>query len=202
VTGFVPVPQVVKCVIEWAQNSVPIVNVFHVDVGHSPTIADCVLANSGVLLWWETIFSPLVHGSMVFQSVTSTDISVINGVQDIVTTTSVPNGTKAGDPESGQTAMVNSLRTNFTGRSFRGRSYAGGLVQGYLVSAQAFDPAASAVFNDAMIDLINIFNTISMTMGVVSTIALGVVRTVGIITEIIAVLTDTKIDTQRRRSAN
>lgn len=200
--AFVPVPQVVKGVIEWSQNAVPIVNVFHVDVGHAVTQADVDAFAAKLMTWWEVNLAPDTHTSMVFQSVTATDISVPNGVQKILTVTSSPTGGKGGDPESAQTALVVSLRTAFTGRSFRGRTYFGGLVQGYLVSAQAFDPAASAVYVANMGALITSLNAIGQILGVVSTVANHVQRVVGIITAITTLLGDTKIDTQRRRSAN
>lgn len=200
--AFVPVPRVVKGVIEWSQNGVPIVNVFHVDVGHSPVVGDCVTFGLALVAWWEGTLSPNMHTSMIFQNVTCTDISVPNGVQDINTTTTVPNGTSTAAPLPGQAAAVVSQRTQFTGRSFRGRTYIGGLNQAYLTNAQTFTPAAVAAVAGWYTTLQGLLNAVSFTLGVVSTVTAGVARIVGIITEITAIVVDNKIDTQRRRSAN
>lgn len=200
--AFVPVPRVVKGVIEWSQNGTPVVNVFHVDVGHSPTVGDCAIMGGVLLAWWEVTLAPNMHPSMVFSNITCTDISVPNGVQDIKTVTTVPHGTATGAALPGQTAVCVSQRTAFTGRSFRGRTYIGGLVDGYALNAQFLQPAAVAAVAGWYTTLQGLFNAVSQTLGVVSTIANKVHRVTGLITEITSILVDNKIDTQRRRSAN
>jgi len=200
--AFVPVPRTVKGVIEWSQNGVPIVNVFHVDVGHSPVVGDCVTFGLALVDWWEGTLSPNMHNSMIFQNVTCTDISVANGVQDINTSTTVATGAASGTPMAGQAACVVSQRTPFTGRSFRGRTYIGGLTAAFGLNAQVFTGASVAAVASWYTTLQGLLNAVSFTLGVVSTVSGGVNRIIGIITEITAIVVDNKIDTQRRRSAN
>jgi len=51
-------------------------------------------------------------------------------------------------------------------------------------------------------DFITALDALNMTLVVVSNFAAGVVRVVALATEILSVITDTKIDSQRRRTAN
>jgi hypothetical protein len=99
-------------------------------------------------------------------------------------------------------AMCISLRTNFTGRSFRGRFYLGGIDATNQLNAQNFTTAGAAAFAGVMEDFIDALAAINQTLVVVSNYAAGVVRVVALATEIISVIVDTKIDSQRRRTAN
>jgi hypothetical protein len=75
-------------------------------------------------------------------------------------------------------------------------------VDGYALNAQFLQPAAVAAVAGWYTTLQGLFNAVSQTLGVVSTIANKVHRVTGLITEITSILVDNKIDTQRRRSAN
>lgn len=99
-------------------------------------------------------------------------------------------------------AMCVSLRTSFTGRSFRGRMFIGGLGQAGLQDAQNFTPTYVAAVAGVVEDFITALNTINQTLVVVSNYALGVVRVIALATEIISIIVDTKVDSQRRRTAN
>jgi hypothetical protein len=99
-------------------------------------------------------------------------------------------------------AMCVSLRTNYTGRSFRGRFYVGGIGAAAQVSAQNFNTGAAAAVAGYFEDFLDALEAISMHLVVVSNFASGVVRIVALATQIISVIVDTKIDSQRRRTAN
>jgi hypothetical protein len=99
-------------------------------------------------------------------------------------------------------AVVASLRTGVAGRSFRGRTFIGALPASVLTTAQTISGASANIYNDMITDLIDALTGISATLSVLSRIANGVFRVVGLLTEIIEVIVNTNIDSQRRRTAN
>jgi len=111
-------------------------------------------------------------------------------------------GLVSGSPAAANAAACVSLRTAYTGRSFRGRFYVGGLPQAAFGNAHLIDSGTAAALSGYFEDFITGLNTINKTLVVVSNYAAGVVRLIALATEVNAVITDTKIDSQRRRTAN
>ena len=68
--------------------------------------------------------------------------------------------------------------------------------------AQNITSGAATAFNGVMQDFIDQLLTIGKVLVVVSRFADKVARTVALTTDIIGLITDTKIDSQRRRTAN
>jgi len=195
------VPNGIK--IEWnaVQNDVPIVNRVFVTTVDAPIAADLENAVDAAAAWFDD-YKGFCHPSYVLQDITVTDVSVANGAQIITPYTTSNVGTASGAPAAANAAMVASLRTAKTGRSFRGRFYLGGLSNGYFTSAQNIDPDTTALFATRFSDFIDALQALGLTLVVVSNYANKVLRLVALATEIIAVIVDTKVDSQRRRTAN
>lgn len=195
------VPNGIK--IEWnaLQNGVPIVNRVFVTMAAAPSSADLDDAIVEALAFFNAI-KPAYHPSYVLQNITATDVSVANGTQTILPLTTDNVGTSGGDPAAANAAVVVSLRTNFTGRSFRGRFYVGGLSNTNLANAQNIGTSAATFYAGVFEDFIDALNVINMTLVVVSRFAAGVARVTNLATEIISIIVDTKVDSQRRRTAN
>ncbi len=195
------VPNGIK--IEWnmVQNGVPVVNRVYVTqtttVG-SGDLDDAVIAAKA----FYDDFKTLQASSCVLQNITATDVSVANGTQTIVPYTTGNVGTASGVGEPANAAMCASLRTNFIGRSFRGRFYLGGLSSDFRQTAQTFTTTSVANLAGFITDFIDALNTINKTLVVVSRFASGVARITNLATEIVSVIVDNKIDSQRRRTAN
>lgn len=195
------VPNGIK--IEWnaTQNSIPVVQRVFVTKTSAPTSADLDDAIVAALAYFNAKKGAL-HPSYILQNITATDVSVANGTQTILPLTTSNVGTGSGAPAAANAAMCISLRTNFTGRSFRGRFYEGGLISDGFANAQNFQPTYVAGLADFFQDFIDALAAINMTLVVVSNFAAGVVRVVALATEIISIIVDTKVDSQRRRTAN
>lgn len=195
------VPNGIK--IEWNadQNGVPIVNRVFVTMTTAPSAADLDDAIAAALDFFNDM-RPNLHTSYVLQNITATDVSVANGTQTILPVTTGNAGTGGGDAAAANAAVCVSLRTNFTGRSFRGRFYIGGLPQAFLLTAQTIDPIVAAAYAGIFEDFIDTLNAINMVLVVVSNFASGVERITALATEIISIIVDTKVDSQRRRTAN
>jgi hypothetical protein len=178
-----------------------VVNIWHVKAPGSVSTADLDDITAAALTWWEAN-TGYFHTSYTLQNFTATDISVENGQQTVLPAGSTNAGSATGTAAAANAAACVSLRTAYTGRSFRGRTYFGGLAQSTLNSAQTMPTITAASYATLMTDLIDGLSAVGQTLCVLSRVAAGVVRVTGLLTEVISVLCDTKIDSQRRRTAN
>jgi len=195
------VPNGIK--VEWnmVQNGIPVVNRVFTTLGGSPVLGDLQDAITAAKDFYDD-FKGFQDPSCVLQSIIATDVSVANGIQEIVPYATTNVGTGSGGPAAANAAMCASLRTAFTGRSFRGRFYVGGLAQDVINDAQNFGTASVALLSTYFVDFITALQAIGQTLVVVSNYAANIERIIALATEIIAIITDTKIDSQRRRTAN
>lgn len=199
---FIPTPNGISVVLKATQNGIPIVNVFHVDNGGTPTTTDLTDVATVFFDWWQAWMQPNIHTSYVLSEIVAKDISIINGSESIINLTTDNAGTGLGVAAAANAAVVISWRTALTGRSYRGRTYVGGLPQAWLTSAQNISVEAASAFADAFQELIDALTVAGKVLCVLSKFALGVARTIGVLTEIISLIVDTKVDSQRRRTAN
>jgi len=199
--AFQPTPRGVKLEMNALQNSVPVVNIWHIQTPSTVSSADLDDILGAANTWWED-HKGAFHTSYVLQNFTATDISVEDGVQTILPYDGGSAGTATGTAAAANAAVVASLRTNFTGRSFRGRTYFGGVPQSALVDAQHIGTENAAGMASLVTDLIDGLAAVNMTLCVLSRYANKVLRVAGLLTEIISVIVDTKVDSQRRRTAN
>lgn len=199
---FQPIPNGIKIEFNALQNGIPIVNVFHVVMG--TTVDDTALqeVTDAALVWYDEDLRGGLSSSYVLQNVTATNMSVENGHQYINTSIANPAGAVAGAAAAANAALCVSWRTVNTGRSFRGRTYFGGLPQSALANAQTFDTTYAAGYSAAAFNLIDVLEAIGATLVVVSRVANGIQRITALATEIIGVIVDNKVDSQRRRTAN
>lgn len=199
--AFQVTPNGVKLEMNGIQNTVPVVNIWHVKTPGAVGTADLDDIVAAALAWWEAN-TGFWHTTYTLQNFTATDISVANGSQSVLPAGVINAGTAAGGAAAANAAACVSLRTAFTGRSFRGRTYFGGLAQTTLLTAQTMATVTANSYATLMTDLIDALAAAGQTLCVLSRIAVGVVRVTGLLTEVISVLCDTKIDSQRRRTAN
>lgn len=184
------------------QNGVPIVNVYHLKTGGTVTLSNLEDAAETYADWYETLGRGYFHSSYVIESVIATDISVANGQQYIWNTWSTPAGAITTAAAAANAAAVISWRTPFIGRSFRGRTYVGGLANSELVDAQHLQSTTAAGMAVDWGTLKDAWTALGLVLSVLSKYAAGALRVYGLLTEITAIVVDTKVDSQRRRTAN
>lgn len=195
------VPNGIKIEWNYTQNTIPVVNRVYVTKTGAISSGDLDDAVIEALAFYNSIRG-FQHPSCILQDITCTDVSVANGVQVVLPLVTDNAGTGSGTAAAANAAMVASLRTDRIGRSFRGRFYLGGMTQNQLDTAQNFTTGSTATFASAWTDFIDALTAVNMTLVVVSRFAAGVARVVNLATEIISVVVDTKVDSQRRRTAN
>lgn len=195
------VPNGMKIEMNYTQNGIPVVNRFYLTKTTPPTSADLDDAIVVTLAFYQDLRA-FQHESCILQNITATDVHVANGTQVIFVLTTGNVGQITTAPAAANAAFCVSMRTSFTGRSFRGRFYLGGLGQQNLLNAQTFQPANAATLASVFTDFITALGVINQTLVVVSNYANKVLRAVALATEIISIIVDTKVDSQRRRTAN
>lgn len=199
---FIPTPRGVEVVVKATQNTIPVVNVYHVDVAGPVDDTNLQDVRNVFGTWMTGTLLPLLDSSYVLNEIVATDISVANGHQFSTSYTTGNAGGISGQPAAANAAVVISWRTASIGRSFRGRTYIGGLNNGILVSAQNIGTTYATSFAGAAQDLIDLLTTAGYILSVLSKFSNLVARAAGVLTEIISFVVDTKVDSQRRRTAN
>lgn len=196
------VPDGVEVVLNGIQNGVPIVNVFHVQDTATLDEARLGVICDAVKAWWDTYLAPLLHTSYTLQSIVATALESTGGPQVTRAYSTGNVGTQGGDPSAANGAVVLSWRTGLIGRSYRGRSFIGAMASDQLASAQTVDPSVLTAYLSAGTQLIDAIDAIGAKLAVLSRFAAGVLRVTGLLIEIISVIVDNKVDSQRRRTAN
>lgn len=198
---FIATPQTVEIALKMSQNGVPIVNVWHVDVGAAVTPTLVHTAILTIDAWISSDYKNIVSDTVGFDELVGTDVSVANGYQEVFAPTTL-HGNVAGAATAANAAYVASLRTIHTGRNYRGRTYVPGIAASKLLDAQHVTASYLADVNSTFANLLAALVTAGMKLVVVSKWLDKVARVVGIATEVITIITDTKVDSQRRRTAN
>lgn len=200
--AFQAVPDGIEVVFKAIQNGVPVVNVYNVldtethDAARLGAIADVFHT------WWVTNLKPVLNNSYVLQSITATNLTSSAGPQVERSYSTGNQGDLTGEQVAGNAALVISWRTALIGRSFRGRTYIGGLDGAATDTAQAVSPAFAAAMAGSAASLLDALTAAGAALAVLSRYAGKVLRVAGLLTEIVSVIVDTKIDSQRRRTAN
>jgi hypothetical protein len=199
---FQSVPNGIEVVLKAVQNGVPIVNVFNIK--DSATHDEALLSEycDGFAAWWRTNMKPMLSNSYVLQTITATSLILASGPQHSLSLTTTNQGDLTGEQVAGNAACVISWRTASIGRSFRGRSYIGGLDAAATETAQVVSASFASALSSAAVALTAAVADIGGALCVLSRFALGVARVTGLLTEIVSIIVDTKIDSQRRRTAN
>jgi len=200
--AFQAVPNGIEIVLNAVQNGVPIVNAFNVKDTATHDAALLESYANAVLTWWRDTISDIISNSYVLQNIKVTSLAASTGPQFILPVTTDNQGSLTGEQVAGNAAVVVSWRTANIGRSFRGRTYQGGLDAAATDTAQTVSSAFAAGVADSFQALLDAIETVGGVLCVLSRFADKVARVTGILTEITSIIVDTKIDSQRRRTAN
>jgi len=192
----------VKVEFNAVQNGVPIVNVYHVK--DAATLDETRLEEWATVFhdWWVANIQPVISNSYVLTNITVTALEVSTGPQFVMSFTSGNQGALTGEQVAGNAALVISWRTASLGRSFRGRTYLGGLDAAATDTAQVVSSSFATAIIGAAEALLTAVTTAGGVLAVLSRYTALALRVTGLLTEIISVVVDTKIDSQRRRTAN
>lgn len=199
--AFQPAPHVVEVTLNASQTGVPVVNRFNVDVGHAVTHSDLTGVFAVFDAWITSDLAPSQVNQLSYDTIVVKDMSVANG-EELTFVPTTTNGSITTAPLPNSTAMVASLRTSLTGKNFRGRSYLGGLPQLALQDATHVKVAYAESYLTLYENLIAALVTAGYKLAIVSRYLNKAARVVALVTEVVSVIVNTKMDNQRRRTAN
>jgi len=200
--AFQPVPDGIEVVLNAIQNGVPNVNVYHVrdsavhDAALMETYADAFDA------WWVANLQAILSNSYVLSNITVTSMETGTGPQFIKSFSSGHQGALTGEQVAGNGAACISWRTASIGRSYRGRTYLGGLDAAATDTSVALATSFASAVASAAAALTTAVAAAGGVLSVLSRYANLVARVTGLLTDITSIIVDTKIDSQRRRTAN
>jgi len=200
--AFQAVPDGIEVVFKAVQNGVPVVNVFNVKDTATHDAALLSEYCDAFAAWWRANLKPILNNSYVLNEITATSLALSTGPQHSLSLTSTNQGDLTGTQVAGNAALVISWRTTAIGRSFRGRTYIGGLDQLAMLTAQTVTSSFLTAISDAAAALLTAVSDVGGTLCVLSRFALKVARVTGLLTEIVSIIVDQKVDSQRRRTAN
>lgn len=195
------VPNGIKIEWNYVQNNIPIVNRVYTTKTSTIGSADLDDAIVKATAFYNDI-KGLMHPTVILQNITATDVSVANSIQTVLPFTTANVGTGAGSAAAANAAQCISLRTANIGRSFRGRFYLGGCIVNNMADAQNWGTTQTGFLVSHFEAFITALQTVNQTLVVVSRYANKVARVVNLASEVIGVVIDTKVDSQRRRTAN
>lgn len=148
--------------------------------------------------WLNNSWAPVASTSAEVVSIIVTDVSEEGGEQITFTPIGALTGDIVSPPMPTGTTITASWRTGLAGRSYRGRTYHVGLTEQQVV-ANSLDSGSRTALQGAYAQLIIDANVNQTPLVVASRVAGGAPRPVGVVTDVLTVVVDEYIDSQRRR---
>jgi hypothetical protein len=193
------VPFTIQCDVVFLLFGQRVENVIDVEVPGGIDAAVIADTANEVGAWVLSDYLPLLSASVVFLNVEAKNLNIPSGG---VAVFNAPPGSVGGivsPAEPGNVSFCVSLRTALSGRSFRGRKYVPGIPANKRTE-NTIDAAWAADIVAAFNNLISILNALDKFLVVVSRVADGLERTIGVATHVDnASIVDLFIDSQRRR---
>lgn len=162
-----------------------------------PADADLIAAANAAYAKWTTPLKPTLTTGNTLRQIRATDMTVEGGPQYVRAVNEA--GTNAGTETALSNAAAVSLRTAKRGRSYRGRFYVSGWEGGLLTDAVTFGSGLVTNLSSFTTGLQTALDALGMDLVVPSKQHNGVATNPAELNEVIAVVVDTKVDSQRRR---
>jgi hypothetical protein len=186
-----PIPRGIEITLRAHRGGDARVNVFHSRAaGGTPTQAELDANAAAVAAWVSVVQVQNVSNTVVYDTVTARDISVIDGPQSVVSLSGVV-GLDPQDPLPGNVCILAHWATTRGGRSGRGRTFWFDSSEAAL-SGGVWSSVFVSQINAASIALMNDFATINTPMTVLS-------RKYGTMAGVIAVSVNNNVYSQRDR---
>ncbi len=197
--AFVPAVNVMKAAITLLWGGQRVVNVLNFLKGSTVTQADLEGLANALLTWWNTSVRPNTSSDAALQSIVTTDQSNQSAPSFTIQISPVAPGGEPGGTVSNNVAVVVSLRTGFRGRSYRGRVYVPGIRNTHLVDQNHVYDAFAVALAAQYAALSTVEAATTTTHVIVSRFANKAPRATAIMTEVTSYVTETTVDSQRRR---
>lgn len=196
--AFVPALNTVQVTLVFATNGVTTTNNYYVRKSTGWGEAEMLTLATQFISWWSGQMRQWIGNAVQLVRVQVRDLTVVDGLV-VEQTAGLPlSGTDAAAAAPNSAACVTSLRTGLAGRSRRGRIYIGGLTEAS-TTATTVNIVTAVGIQNAHAQLQSTINFLGYDWVVVSRYLNGVARITALISNIITLITNSGIDTQRRR---
>lgn len=198
--AFIPVLNCINCKMIFTLGGQFVQNNFYFQLAAPPTTTDLDNTNTFMHTFWTNQLKPNLTSDLALVQIQSIDMSAANAPARSLFISPAEAGTLAatvGAPSGA--AMVATARTALRGRNYRGRVYLGGLSGNALTSPTTYNATQLVNIITALSWLLNVANTASEILVVVSKFLNKIPRSSGIKTPVTTWTMDTAIDSQRRR---
>jgi hypothetical protein len=200
-----PVPNVVRCIVHSAVQTVNQVNVFHVavDPGSGISQGEVTTIATGVRNAFKNNYRPQLSNELTLKEVFALDLSTDLGAQ--ATVSGSDTGAIASAAMSANIAMCVTWTIQRHYKGGHPRTYLGGVPGQWANSNTGWSPAAVTAINGATTAFLAAVNAIVPSSGRTATLVAvhrvrnGAVLTNPLVSNITGGFIDTRIDSQRRR---
>lgn len=196
--AFVPAPGVCQVDLIQSQGGAPIVNSIYIRKTTAWTETDQGLLRAAIQTWWVNTHRANLSNDIALTAIRTRDLSVQDGVTVTQQLATPSPGTRPVDAAPNNVALVTSLRTGLAGRSRRGRLYLAGIGEDE-VGQVIIDPARTAAIGSSMTALATTISAQGWDWVVISRFLNGVARVTALVTQILTIITNSGLDSQRRR---
>lgn len=199
--AFVPAPNIIMAEVRYTLSGQQIENRIMVNNGGTVDAADLEAVAIAVWDWAETSYIGSLSDDILLVSVVTTDLTTAEAGQYTYAPDTTTGGTETGDTLPNECALCISLRTGSRGRSARGRWYVPAIPVNFMENANNVTAVFGGQMVTALQTLINDLTEGTRVPTIVSYVTNGAPRVGGPVyfTITTASLTDTVIDSQRRR---
>lgn len=198
--AFIPVLNCINCKMIFTLGGQFVQNNFYFQTAAPPTTTDLDNTNTFMHTFWTNQLKPNLTADLALVQIQSIDMSAANAPARSLFISPPEAGTLAatvGAPSG--SAIVATARTALRGRNYRGRVYLGGLSGNALTSPTTYNATQLVNIITALSWLLNVANTASEILVVVSKFLNKAARSSGIKTPVTTWTMDTALDSQRRR---
>jgi hypothetical protein len=196
--AFIPAINTLRVTLEFSYQGHLVVNVFYLRKSSPIVSVDLTNVAASLKAWWNTYMKPGVPQALVFVGVKLRDMTTETGLQ-LDSPVVPPNvGAVVAQALPNNVAFVVSFRTGLTGRSTRGRVYNPGITEAD-TDLNNVTLAAAAAFSTAWLNLNPAVVALNFVHVIASFYTGGLPRLGALTTPVISYVSNTRVDTQRRR---
>lgn len=198
--AFIPTLNCINCKMIFTQAGQFVQNNFYFQTAAPPTATDLDATNTFMHTFWTNQLKANINNTVALVQIQSIDLSSANAQARSLFISPPEAGTlTVTSPLPSNVSIVATARTVLRGRNYRGRIYLPGLGSDYLVSPVTYSATQIVNIITALSWLLNVANTASEILVVVSKFLNKVARSSGVKTPVTSWTMDTALDSQRRR---
>jgi hypothetical protein len=197
---FIPLPYGVKMIFEWTEDGQICINVMWCAKLSATAVTLSDLVNIVTDMdQYRTNLRSMETSSKQVQKLTAIDWSVEDGQQSVLLPGANLFGANSGDRTPNNVAIVQSLKSGYTGRSRNGRSFMSGITETMLTANNLVSAATAAAYAAAYQTFKTALNADGYTPIVASFVSNGAPRVTALGTAITTLIIDQPTDSMRRR---